>query len=105
MTGCWSSVAAPGSTRRPASSRRPPISTGTLSDFPGAGPARLAEALATRPRYLVVADRARHAKTELAESWRLIDAALAHSYRLLAHAQGIGDSYDVYAATPAQPAP
>lgn len=77
----------------------------TLSDFPGAGPARLAEALATRPRYLVVADRARHAKTELAESWRLIDAALAHSYRLLAHAQGIGDSYDVYAATPAQPAP
>ncbi|MGA2044051.1 MAG: glycosyltransferase family 39 protein [Roseiarcus sp.] len=76
----------------------------TLSDFPGAGPARLAEALATTPRYLVVADRGRHAKTELAESWRLIDAALARSYRLLAHVQGIGDSYDVYAATPTQAA-
>ena len=71
----------------------------TLCDFPGAGPARLAEILAATPRYLVVADRRRHARYELPESWRLIDAALARSYRLLARARGAGESYDVYEAT------
>jgi hypothetical protein len=75
----------------------------TLCDFPGAGPGRLAEALATQPRFVVVASGA-HAMCELADSWRQIDAALARSYRLLAHARGDNDSYDVYqaASTPAR---
>jgi len=70
----------------------------TLCDFPGAGRDRLAEALATRPRYLVVADRRIHYACEQADRWSLVDAVLARSYHLLAHAQGEGDSYDVYEA-------
>jgi hypothetical protein len=74
----------------------------TLCDFPGAGPDRLADALATKPRYIVVANRP-HYMCELPQSWRQVDAILARSYRLLTRAQGNNWSYDVYEAllTPA----
>ncbi len=68
----------------------------TLCDFPGAGPGRLAEALATAPRYVVVS-RVRYA-CELPDSRRRIDAALARSYRPLIHAEGDYDSYEVFEA-------
>jgi hypothetical protein len=70
----------------------------TLCAFPGAGPDAVAEILATRPRYIVVADRRTKYYCERQESWRLIDATLAASYRLLARAAGAFDSYDVYEA-------
>lgn len=72
----------------------------TLAQFPGAGPTRLAEALATMPRYIIVADRRQRVKYELAESWRHVDTALASDYRLLSHVQGDRDAYDVYEAIP-----
>lgn len=71
-----------------------------LCEFPGAGRARLAEALATRPRYIVVADRRIGGYCDLAANWRLVDEALARSYRLIAHAAGEGDSFDIYQAVP-----
>ncbi len=68
----------------------------TLCPFPGAGPRRMAEALAAAPRYIVVSDRTkRRIHCELAESWLLVDAALAN-YRELAHVEGDADSFDVY---------
>ena len=73
----------------------------TLCAFTGAGPSAVAEILAARPRYIVVADRREKYYCELKESWRLIDAALARSYRPLARAAGEFDSYDVYEAVAA----
>jgi len=70
----------------------------TLCAFPGAGPSAVAEILAARPRYIVIADRRTKYYCERPESWRLVDAALAASYRPLARATGIFDSYDVYEA-------
>ncbi len=70
----------------------------TLCAFPGAGADGVAQILAARPRYIVVADRRLKYACELPESWRLIDQALAGSYRLLARAKGDFDSYDVYEA-------
>jgi hypothetical protein len=67
-----------------------------ICDFPDAGLGRLAEALATRPRYVVVADRRQRYYCELTANWLVIDDALARSYRLLAHVAGEADSYDVY---------
>ena len=61
----------------------------TLCAFPGAGPSAVAEILAARPRYIVIADRRTKYYCERPESWRLIDAALAASYRLLARAPAI----------------
>jgi Dolichyl-phosphate-mannose-protein mannosyltransferase len=71
----------------------------TLCDFPGAGPSRLAEALATAPRYIAVARTVRF-PCELPDSWRQVEAALANSYRLLVHVQGENNAYDVYEAAP-----
>jgi hypothetical protein len=68
----------------------------TLCDFPGAGAGRLAEALATRPRFLVVADPSKRFQCELDSHRTLIDAALASSYRLLVRADGDHDFYGVY---------
>jgi hypothetical protein len=70
----------------------------TLCEFPGAGRVRLTEALAARPRYIVVADRRIGGYCDLAANWLVVDDALARSYRLLAHAAGEADSYDVYEA-------
>jgi hypothetical protein len=70
----------------------------TLCAFADAGPRAVAEILAARPRYIVVADRRTKYYCELQESWRLIDAALAASYRRLARAAGEFDSYDIFEA-------
>ena len=70
----------------------------TLCAFPGAGPDAVAEILAARPRYVVIADRRGKYYCELPQSWRLIDAALGRSYRRLARAAGEFDFYDVYEA-------
>lgn len=75
----------------------------TLCDFPGAGPARLAEALAAKPRYIVASARMRY-RYERPESWKLVDAALPHSYRLIAHIPGKADFYDIYELVEARPA-
>jgi hypothetical protein len=73
----------------------------TLCAFAGAGPSAVAEILAARPRYVVIADRRRKYYCELPESWRLIDAALGRSYRPLARAAGNFDFYDIYEAVAA----
>jgi len=74
----------------------------TLCAFPGAGANGVAQILAARPRYVVIADRRLKYACELPESWRLIDQALAESYRRLARAQGDFDAYDVYEALDAR---
>ena len=68
----------------------------TLCDFPGAGAGRLAEALASRPRFLVLADPSKRFQCELNSHRALIEDALASSYRLLIRADGSYDSYGVY---------
>jgi len=70
----------------------------TLCEFPGAGRVRLAEALATRPRYIVVADRRIGGYCDLAANWLVVADVLARSYRPLAHVTGEADFYDVYEA-------
>ena len=73
----------------------------TLCDFKDRGPGLVAEILASRPRFVVVADRRIHYVCEQADRWRAIDAALAGSYRRVAHSVGAVDAFDVYeAATP-----
>ncbi len=68
----------------------------TLCDFPGAGLPRLAETLASQPRYLVVADRSKRYPCEQDSHWARVDEALRASYRPLARAEGDFDVYEVY---------
>lgn len=68
----------------------------TLCNFPGAGASRLAEALTTRPRYIVVADRTKHYPCEQASHWRIVDDALGSAYRLADRADGDFDVYRIY---------
>jgi hypothetical protein len=68
----------------------------TLCDFKDRGPELIETILATRPRYLVIADRRIHYVCEQADRWRAVDAALAADYRPIAHANGAVDSYAVY---------
>ena len=68
----------------------------TLCDFKERGPELIETILASRPRYLVVADRRIHYVCEQADRWRAVDAALAADYRPIAHAVGVVNSYDVY---------
>ncbi len=75
----------------------------TLCAFDGAGESAVAEILAARPRYIVIADRRMKYYCERPENWRPIVDALARSYRRLAHAAGTFDSYDVYEAVAASP--
>jgi hypothetical protein len=70
----------------------------TLCDFKERGPGPIETILASRPRYLVVADRRIHYVCEQADRWRAVDAALAADYRRIAEARGVVDSYDVYEA-------
>jgi hypothetical protein len=62
------------------------------------GRVRFVEALATRPRYIVVADRRIGGYCDLAANWLVVADVLERSYRLLAHATGEADFYDVYRA-------
>jgi hypothetical protein len=71
----------------------------TLCDFPAAGPSRLAEALATTPRYIAVARTVRF-PCERPDAWSQVEAALADSYRLLAHVQGDRNAFDLYETVP-----
>lgn len=75
----------------------------TLCAFDGAGAPAVAEILALRPRYVVIADRRMKYYCERPENWRLIIDALGQSYRRLAHAAGTFDSYDVYEAVAGLP--
>ena len=59
--------------------------------------------LASRPRFVVVADRRIHYVCEQADRWRAVDAALSTAYRRVAHSRGAVDSFDVYEAL--SPAP
>jgi hypothetical protein len=68
----------------------------TLCDFKDRGPGLVAEVLASRPRFVVVADRRIHYVCEQADRWRAVDDALAAAYRRVAHAAGAVDSFDVF---------
>ena len=70
----------------------------TLCDFKDRGPGLVAEILASRPRFVVVADRRIHYVCEQADRWRAVDDALTASYRRVGHAAGAVDSFDVYEA-------
>jgi hypothetical protein len=70
----------------------------TLCDFKDRGPAGVADILASRPRFVVVADRRIHYVCEQADRWRAVDAALAAGYRRVAHSAGAVDAFDVYEA-------
>ncbi len=70
----------------------------TLCDFKDRGPGLVAEILASRPRFVVVADRRIHYVCEQADRWRTVDGALSASYRRVAHSAGAVDSFDVYEA-------
>jgi hypothetical protein len=70
----------------------------TLCDFKDRGPGLVAEILASRPRFVVVADRRIHYVCEQADRWRAVDGALSAAYRRVAHAAGAVDSFDVYEA-------
>ena len=54
------------------------------------------ENLAARPRYILVADQRLRFGCEKPERWRPIEEALKRDYRLLAHATGERDAYDVF---------
>jgi 4-amino-4-deoxy-L-arabinose transferase-like glycosyltransferase len=74
-----------------------------LCDFPNAGPARLAEALAARPRYVVVgAYLKRHTGCDDVVAWPLVEPALKAGYRRLAHVDGDVQSFDIYETTAAR---
>jgi hypothetical protein len=73
----------------------------TLCNFPGAGPTRLAEALAATPRYFVVSER--RYMCGMSKSWGAIDETVARSYRLLIHITGNEDFFDVYEAVGTKP--
>ena len=70
----------------------------TLCDFKDRGPGLVAEILASRPRFVVVADRRIHYVCEQADRWRAVDGALSTSYRRVAHSAGAADAFDVYEA-------
>jgi hypothetical protein len=70
----------------------------TLCDFPGAGPAALAQTLSATPRFIVVADTSLHFACERADRWGAIQQTLQAHYRKLTHVAGQHDSFDLYEA-------
>jgi hypothetical protein len=70
----------------------------TLCDFKDRGPGLVAEILAARPRFVVVADRRIHYVCEQADRWRAVDGALSTAYRHVAHSAGAADAFDLYEA-------
>lgn len=67
-----------------------------LCDFPGAGPARLREALAARPRFIVAATRRSRPVCLDPSAWPLIERTLAQGYRRIAQAPAGTPKLDVY---------
>ena len=56
----------------------------------------MAQALAARPRYIVVANRQMNFACATDANWQLVDDVLKQSYRLLVRSEGIIDNYAVY---------
>jgi 4-amino-4-deoxy-L-arabinose transferase-like glycosyltransferase len=74
-----------------------------LCSFPAAGPSRLAEALAARPRYVIVGEYLNaHSRCDGPDAWPLVKPALDASYRLLGHVAGKVQSFDIYRADPSR---
>lgn len=70
-----------------------------LCKFPDAGPVRLKEALATRPRYVAIGARdGAHNGCIAPASWGIVPAELGDGYRLIGQANGAHESYDIYEA-------
>jgi Dolichyl-phosphate-mannose-protein mannosyltransferase len=67
-------------------------------DFPGAGPQRLREALASAPRFLVVATNPYRPYCEAPSTWPLVRATLAQGYRRIAETSLL-DVYERQSAT------
>ncbi len=68
----------------------------TLCEFDRQSGHTLSDALATAPRYIVVADRRVRLSCERSERWDMIAATLRNGYRLIVHAAEDSESYDVY---------
>jgi hypothetical protein len=86
---------------------RPPtpffIPSQSLCRFANVGPARIAEAFAARPRFVVVGDPSQRFDCEVPGARREIAAALSRDYREIAHVEGDFDSYVVYEAATETP--
>jgi hypothetical protein len=67
-----------------------------LCAFPNAEGSPLDEAMATRPRFLVVADESFGAICEQNERWKVVHDAIASNYHKLTHASSPRDFFDVY---------
>ena len=86
---------------------RPPtpffIPSQSLCRFANVGPARIAEAFAARPRFVVVGDPSQRFDCEVPGARRDIAAALTRDYREIAHVEGDFDSYVLYEAATETP--
>jgi hypothetical protein len=67
-----------------------------LCDFAPESRGWMAAELDARPRFVVIADRARGAVCELPERWAMVDAALSADYREIGRAPGATESFAVY---------
>jgi hypothetical protein len=76
-----------------------------LCDFPGAGPARLNEAFAAAPRFVVVASARSKPDCLDPSAWPLIERALAQSYRRISQAPAEAPRLDIYERRSAAGAP
>ena len=70
-----------------------------LCRFPNAGPARLKQALAARPRFVVIGARdGAHGGCVPAANWNIVTDAVAGGYRRFGQAIGAHEAYDLYEA-------
>ena len=70
----------------------------TLCVFAGAGGGALADALAARPRFIVVADERVRTMCERDDRWDAVHRALGADYVLLTRAAGAAEAFDIYEA-------
>lgn len=86
----------------PLSGLRPPtpffFPSQSLCRFATVGPARIAEAFALRPRFVVVGDSSPRLDGEVPGAHRETDAALTRDYREIAQVDGAFDSFVLYEA-------
>jgi hypothetical protein len=75
------------------------IPSQSLCRFANVGPARIAEAFATQPRFVVVGDPTQRFDCEVPSARGEIDAALTRNYREIARVKGDLDTYVLYEAT------